>query len=352
MHGSWLRVDQPDSMLKPLVGGSTAGEQWQMTARRQSKVNVKHKTKYKVTNWAEYDEALRRRGEVTVWFDEDAADAWNEPPSGRPGGQRRYSDLAIVTSLTLRAVFHLALRQTEGFVSSLICLMALDLKTPDYTTISRRSAALEVPQQISNHTGPVHLVIDSTGLKILGNGEWHAFKHRTSNTRRSWRKLHLGVRSDGFIEASALTGSEEDDASVGVVLIQEIAASVASFRADGAYDTRAVYDALGEAGTQDIDVVIPPRRTASPTPGATGPWGQRSEAIERIAEVGSRQWRKESGAHQQARAENAMFRFKSLIGGRLRSRTFERQKTEARIGVAVLNRMSELGMPKSEAIRA
>ena len=253
--------------------------------------------------------------------------------------------------MTLRAVFHLTLRQTEGFVASLIRLMALDLKTPDHPTLSRRSAALEVPQQVSNHTGPVHLVIDSTGLKVLGNGEWHVFKHRTSNTRRSWRKLHLGVRSGGFIVASALTGSEEDDASIGVVLLQEIDASVASFRADGAYDTRAVYDALAEAGTQDVDVVIPPRRTASPTPGATGPWRQRSEAIERIAEVGRRQWRKESGALQQARAENAMFRFKSLIGGRLRSRTFERQKTEARIGVAVLNRMTELGMPKSEAIR-
>jgi hypothetical protein len=266
-------------------------------------VNVKYKTKYKVANWAEYEEALRRRGDVTVWFDEGAAGAWNEQPSGLPGGQRRYSDLAILASLTLRTVFHLALRQTEGFVTSLIRLMGLELKTPDHTTLSRRSSGLEVPALVRQHDGPLHLVIDSTGLKILGGGEWHAFKHRVSNRRRSWRKLHLGVRDDGFIVASALTESTDDDAIVGVQLIEQLDAVVGSFRADGAYDTRAIYGALEVAGTSDIDIAIPPRRTASPSASSLGAWRRREEAVHRIGEVGRQQWRKESWADQQARAD-------------------------------------------------
>jgi hypothetical protein len=197
----------------------------------------------------------------------------------------------------------------------------------------------------------LHLVIDSTGLKILGNGEWHVFKHRVSNKRRRWRKLHLAVRDGGLIVGSTLTGSHEDDADVGAVLIDELDARIASFRADGAYDTRAIYEALADSGTDDIDVAIPPRRTASSTSAGGALWGHRPAAVERIGEVGRRLWRKGSGAHQQARAENAMFRFKTIIGESLSSRTFDRQNTEALIGVAVLNRMTELGMPTSVAIR-
>ena len=136
----------------------------------------------------------------------------------RPGVEH----LAILTALTLRTVFHLALRQTEGFVSSLIGLMDLDLMTPDHTTLSRRSSSLEVPISANQHDGPVHMVIDSTGLKIVGDGEWHAYKHRSSNKRRSWRKLHLAVRDGGLIEASVLTDSGADDATVGEDLLGKI----------------------------------------------------------------------------------------------------------------------------------
>jgi len=185
-----------------------------MAARTKSKVSPKYKTKYRVRNWAVYDDVLRERGDITVWFDEKASFAWNAPPSGRPGGQRRYSNLAIVTALTLRTVFHLPLRQTEGFVASLIGLMGLGLKTPDHTTLSRRNRDVEIPHLPRGHDDALHLVIDSTGLKVLGDGEWQAHKHKTANKRRSWRKLHLGIDSDGCIVASALTDSGEDDASV------------------------------------------------------------------------------------------------------------------------------------------
>ena len=323
-----------------------------MAARTKSKVSPKYKTKYRVKNWAAYDDALRERGDITVWFDEAASFAWNAPPSGRPGGQRRYSDLAIVTALTLRTVFHLPLRQAEGFVASLIGLMGLALKTPDHTTLSRRNRDVEVPRLARGHDGPLHLVIDSTGLKMLGDGEWQVHKHKTSNQRRSWRKLHLRIDGDGCIVASVLTDSGEDDASVGLSILEQVEGPVARFTADGAYDTRSMYEALVESGAADIRIVIPPKKTATVDSGATGPWCQRNHAIERIDEVGRRQWRKESGAHRQAQAENGMYRYKRIIGDRLRAQHCEAQKTEALIAVHVINRMTALGMPESVKILA
>ena len=323
-----------------------------MSARTKTKVTAKYKTKYRVKNWTVYDDALRERGDITVWFDEESIFAWNASPSGRPGGQRRYSDLAIVTSLTLRAVFHLPLRQTEGFVASLIGLMGLALQTPDHTTLSRRNRDVEVPRLARGHDGPLHLVIDSTGLKIFGNGEWQAHKHKTSNQRRSWRKLHLGIDGDGCIIASALTDSGEDDASVGISMLEQIEAAIGRFTADGAYDRRPMYEALAASGAADISIVIPPKKTATVDSRAVGPWRQRNHAIERIDEVGRRQWRKEWGAHRQARAENGMYRYKRIVGHRLRAQHYEAQQKEALIAVNVINRMSALGMPKSVKIVA
>ena len=275
---------------------------------------------------------------------------WKAPPSGHPGGQRRYSDLAIVTALTLRTVFHLPLRQTEGFVASLIGLMGLALQTPDHTTLSRRHRSIEVPHLPRGHEGPLHLVIDSTGLKIFGDGEWHAHKHRNSSQRRSWRKLHLGIDGDGYIIAAALTDRVVDDASVGISILEQIRAAIDQFTADGAYDTRPMYEALAASGGANIKIVIPPKKTATVDLRATGPWRQRNEAIKRIGAVGRRQWRKESGAHRQAQAENGMYRYKRIIGDRLRAQHCEAQKREALVAVNVINRMTALGMPESAKI--
>ena len=261
-------------------------------------------------------------------------------------------DLAIITALTLRMVFHLPLRQTEGFVASLIGLMGLDLQTPDHTTLSRRCRSVEVPRPPVCHEGPLHLVIDSTGLKILGDGEWQAHKYRTSSRRRSWRKLHLAINGDGYIIASALSDRTVTDASVGINLIEQIEGTIARFTADGAYDSRPMYEALAKAGVSDIRIVIPPKKTAIVDPRAKGPWCQRNDAIEWIGKVGRRQWRKESGAHQQAHAENGMYRYKRIIGDRLRAKGRDSQKTEALIAVNIINRMTALGMPESAKIAA
>src|ERR1051325_4626312 len=159
---------------------------------------------YRVTNWAEYDAALRQRGSLTVWFTEEAIAAWEAEPRTTPGGQPHYSDLAITTALTLKAVFRLALRQTEGLIGSIIGLLGLDLSVPDHTTLSRRAETLELPRPQSGPE-PVHLLVDSTGLKLCGAGEWLVEKHGTK-TRRSWRKLHLGRDADtGQIGAATVT---------------------------------------------------------------------------------------------------------------------------------------------------
>ena len=170
-----------------------------MVAAKSSRVNRQYKKKYRIRNWREYERGLRSRGDVTIWLSEDAIAAWVPPKNGLRGGQRRYSNLAIRTALTLRVVFSLPLRQTEGFLDSLLRLMGLNLKAPDHTTLSRRNQIVAVPPLTRSHDGPIDLIVDSTGLKILGCGEWNAHKHKASKKRRDWRKLHIGVDAEGFI---------------------------------------------------------------------------------------------------------------------------------------------------------
>src|ERR1700726_1720253 len=167
----------------------------------------------RVTNWSEYDAALRQRGSLTVWFTEEAIAAWRAEPRTTRGGQPHYSALAITMALTVRAVFRLALRQTEGLIGSVIALLGLTLTVPDHSTMSRRSRTLELPPLRRSETGPLHLLVDSTGLKLGDTGEWLVEKHGTSR-RRSWRKLHIGIDAGtGEIVAIELTGKDVDDAA-------------------------------------------------------------------------------------------------------------------------------------------
>ena len=304
-----------------------------MVAAKSSRVNRQYKKKYRIRNWREYERGLRSRGDVTIWLSEDAIAAWVAPKNGLRGGQRRYSNLAVRTALTLRVVFGLPLRQTEGFLDSLLRLMGLNLKAPDHTTLSRRNQIVAVPPLTRAHDGPIDLIVDSTGLKILGCGEWNAHKHKASKKRRDWRKLHIGVDAEGFIVAAELTASSRDDASTLPALLDTIEVPIRRFTADGAYDHRSVYDQLSAAGTENVVIVIPPRRSALSAGPTDGPWAQRDTALERIRQVGRREWRKESGHRQQARVENSFFRYKSVLGGGLKARHGRHKGEKLRSGV-------------------
>src|SRR4051812_39274216 len=309
------------------------------------------KQRRRVTNWAEYDAALRPRGSLTVWFTEEAIVAWHAEPRTTPGGQPHYSSLAILTALTLKAVFRLALRQTEGLIGSLLRLLGLDLSVPDHTTLSRRAETLEVPRprsdsrtDVGRDPEPLHLLVDSTGLKLCGPGEWLIEKHGTK-ARRSWRKLHIGRDADtGRIVAATLTTHDVDDASQVGPLLDQVDGPIASFTGDGAYDQDGVYASVAESHPAAA-VIVPPRSTAVPSATAETAPTQRDRHLQLIAERGRRGWQRASGYTNRARAEATIGRYKRVIGDGLRSHTDERRATEMDVAVQVLNRMLELGRP-------
>ena len=283
------------------------------------------KQRHRVTNWADYDAALRARGSLTVWFSEEAVAAWKAEPRTTRGGQPRHSALAITTALTLRAVFRLALRQTEGLVGSVPRLLGLDPPVPDHSTLSRRAETLEVARPRSGRE-PVHLLVDSTGLKLCGPGEWLVEKHGTK-TRRGWRKLHLATDADtGRIVASALTDKDADDGSQVGPLLERIKGPVASFTGDGAYDRDGVYAAVA-ARHPEAAVVVPPRSGAVPSDAAETAPTQRDRHIEAIAERGRMGWQKASGYNRRALVEADIARWKQVVGDGLRFQTDGRQAT-------------------------
>ena len=318
--------------------------------------------KRKVVNWREYDESLRRRGSLTVWFSDEVIEAWKASPRTGRGGRPAYSDLAILTGLTLKAVFRLAYRQTEGLIGSVIGLLGLDLAVPDPSTLCRRAETLEGPRPKPRGAGaddaaggadggaePLHLLVDSTGLKLIGAGEWLVEKHGTKR-RRSWRKMHLGVDADtGRIVAATLTDRDEDDAAQVGPLLDQVAAPVASVTADGAFDQDRVYADVAERHPE-AEVVVPPRSTAVPSESAETAPTQRDRHLQLIAEKGRMGWQKATGYNARARAEAAISRYKRVIGDGLHARTDRRRVTEVNVGVHALNRMLELGRPESVRI--
>jgi IS5 family transposase len=304
------------------------------------------KQRYRVTNWAQYDACLRQRGSLTVWFSAEAIAAWRAEPRTTRGGQAHYSALAIRTALTLRAVFRLALRQTEGLIGSILRLLGLDLAVPDHSTLSRRAETLEVSRPCSSSRKPVHLLVDSTGLRLYEPGEWLIERHGTQR-RRSWRKLHIGIDAEtGQILASEQTSNDVDDGSQVEPLLDQITAPLASFVGDGAYDQIGIHGTVTQLHP-DADVIIPPRSTAVPSDMAEGTPSQRDQHLQSIVEHGRMGWQKKSGYTLRALVETAISRLKRVIGDALRSRTDGRRATEVAIAIAALNRMLELGRPES-----
>jgi hypothetical protein len=309
-----------------------------------SRVHPKYKTKYRVTNWANYDRALVQRGDITLWISEDAIKSWTPNPSGKRGAPRKYSDQAIETALTLRLVYGLPLRQAEGFLRSLLNTMGLDLGAPDHTTLSRRSRQLNIALRRKASSKPIDLIIDSTGLSIVGQGEWAAAKHGKRG-KRGWRKLHIGVNGAGEIVAQVLTDGNVDDAKTGLDLIKQVEGDIACLIGDAAYDTAAIYEAAGGRGAK---VVVPPVKGAVVS-GPKLPLSARDETVLKVNALGRREWKKKSGYHRQGRVENMFFRYKQILGGKLHARHVKAQEVEAALACRILNRMSELGLPVSVA---
>ena len=300
------------------------------------------KMAFKVQNWPAYEAGLRRRGSLTLWIDDAALGDWQ---TTGPGGQARYTDAAIQTSLTLRTAFKLALRQTEGLMASVLTLMGLTLSVPDHSTVSRRAETLPVIQPAHAPQGPLHVLIDSTGLQVYGAGQWLEAKHG-AKSRRTWRKLHLAVdAASGMIVAQTLTDQDAGDPSQVGPLLDQIDAPIGRVMADGAYDGTPTYQTIAAHG-DEIEVVIPPRSTAVPS-GEPGVPTQRDRHLAMIEEQGRMAWQAATGYGQRSLVETTMGRYKALIGPRLRARGFVAQQTEAAIGVAALNRMLAAGRPDS-----
>ena len=311
-------------------------------------VIAKRKRTYKVRNWREYNESLVRRGDVTIWFSEDALASWEHPNDvtkvGRPFV---YSDTAIECLLTIRELFQLPYRQTEGFGHALAQLLGVEIAIPDFTSLAKRAAKLGIVLCVRQMQGPIDIVVDSTGLKVFGEGEWKMRTHGKSK-RRTWRKVHLSVNPrTQEIVAEVLTENSGHDADQVDDLLDQVEQPVETFYGDGSYDKWKVYDRMSAEG---IEPVIPPRHDAKikqhgnsraePLP--------RDEAIRGIRRMGRRRWKKEVGYHRRSLAETAMFRLKQAFGNSLKNRKLPNQKTESRIRCKILNVFTHLGLPQFE----
>lgn len=324
------------------------------TKATKSKKSEKNKKKYKVRNWREYNQALVNRGAVMFWISKAAQDNWyNTRPTGQRGKPRLYSDLAIETATTIQQVFGLALRQTEGFLTSLFQKLNNGLTAPDYSTLSIRAAGLNITIAAKTASAPsaetLHIVVDSTGAKVYGEGEWKVRQHGWGK-HRTWRKLHIGVdERTGEIKAAEVTGNETADCEVLPGMLRQIPGSIYQVSADGAYDRRICYEALKQRG---IVAAIPPQKNAKiwQHGNADSPPLSRDENLRRIRKIGREQWKQEINYHRRSKAENAVFRLKTILTDRISARRFSGQIVQLLLRCKILNKMMLLGMPQTEIV--
>jgi hypothetical protein len=314
---------------------------------KQKKTQSRPKPLYRVKNWSDYDKALVQRGSLTFWLTDDFEKKWRHTGEKQRGGQFDYSNQAVRVMLTVKEIFHLTNRQTEGLMRSLFVLMKINLSVPDHSTLSKRGKNLQVnlPKKSSQR---LNIVMDSTGLKIYGEGEWKVRQHGVSK-RRTWRKLHIGTNpEDGEIQAVILTANSVSDGDAVETLLQQIEQDIAKFAADGAYDRRKVYDSLN-VHSPEVDILIPPRKNARIWKHGNTKTQRlkRDENLRSIRRQGRQKWKKQSGYHVRSLAETTMFRLKTIFGDGLSARLIETQTTQALVRCAALNRITHLGMPQS-----
>ena len=314
---------------------------------KQQHTQPRPKALYRVKNGSEYDQALVRRGSITFWLSDDFEKTWLYTGEKQRGSQFDYTDQAILVMLTVKEVFHLTNRGGEGFVRSLFRMLKINLPVPDHSTLSKRGKALKVnlPKKTSQS---LNIVMDGTGLKIYGEGEWKVRMHGVSK-RRTWRKLHVGANpEDGEIQAVILTENSVSDDQAVEALLAQIEQEIDEFAADGAYDKRKVYDSLN-AHSPDVTILIPPRKNARIWKHGNTKTERlkRDENLRSIRKDGRKEWKKNSGYHIRSLAETTMFRLKTIFGDELSARLLETQTTQAVVRCAALNKMTHLGMPQS-----
>lgn len=314
---------------------------------KQTKPTSRRKPLYRVKNWSEYEKALVKRGSITFWLSDDFEQTWLYAGEKQRGSQFEYSDKAIEIMLTFKEVFHLTHRQTEGFARSVFAILNILLPVPDHSTLSKRGKMLAVslPKKSS---GSLNMVLDSTGLKVYGEGEWKVRKHGYSK-RRTWRKLHVGGNPDtGEVLAVLLTENSISDDAVVAEMLTQIEEDLLSCAGDGAYDKYKVYEALHQH-SPDAKVLIPPRKNAHIWQHGNSKQERhkRDENLRYIRKHGRNQWKEDSGYHIRSLAETIMFRFKTIFGDKLSARLLETQTTQALIRCRALNKMTYLGMPDS-----
>lgn len=307
----------------------------------------KTKARYRLRNWREYNSALVQRGSLTLWLNEEVVTAWrNTEATGKRGHPRTYTETAILTMATIQEIYHLPLRQTEGLMGSILTLLKVALPVPDYSTLSRRRATLEVALPRTRSTEALHVVVDSTGVKVFGEGEWKVRQHGYTY-RRTWRKIHLGVdEASGEIVAAVVTTNNYSDSQVLPDLLTQVEEAIKQMSGDGGYDRRNCYEAIQARQAQ---ATIPPQHNAKIWRHGNTKAERlaRDENLRRIRQIGRAAWKRESGYHRRSLAETTMFRLKGIFGDRVAARSFAGQAAQVLVRCAALNRLTQLGMPDS-----
>jgi len=313
---------------------------------------MKKNTKYCIRSWSNYNRSLKQRGSLTFWISPEAIANWmTSELTGEPGASPTYAELAIETMATVQALFSLAGRQTQGFLQSVFALMNLELPVPDHSTLSRRRQHLTIDLPVKEGATSRHLVVDSTGIKVYGEGEWKVRQHGIRK-RRTWRKLHF-CTDEATPEVISAVASTNDlsDAEALPDLLEHVPCQIEQVSADCAYDQRKCYETLNRHGAR---AAIPPRKGAKIWRHANRKTERhtRDENLRRIRKVGRQQWKQECHYHRRSLAETTVFRFKTIFGDRLQTRKVENQFKELILKTAILNQMTHLGMPESYKVTA
>lgn len=324
------------------------------------------KNQYRIRNWSEYNAGLKQRGSITFWLSTDVIEKWlATEKTGRRGASTIYNDVAIATMSTIKSIFSLAGRQTQGFIESVFELMQIDLAVPDHSRLSRRlgrfkrdlplrltatrASSLKIELPVKKSGQARHIVVDSTGVKVYGEGEWKTRQHGISK-RRTWQKLHLGIdETTGEILSAVVTTNDYHDSQVLEDILNGVESEISQVSADGAYDTKNSYEQIKQ---RQARASIPLRKNAriQQHGNCQTPPLSRDENLREIRKMGRKKWKRESGYHRRSLAETTMFRLKCIFGGKLASRQFDNQAVELFLQCSALNRMIQICKPESYAV--